>query len=304
VNGERKVLEDDPTDTNLRDSPYYPPRARWYSSFWRLWYPVKRWLYLDRFPKHVQYELSEPLLGLVLPGWALLWSRRPVFGVILGMTYCVSMAVFLIWRGYTVSNVALTLMITIHAGSVLRIEPSTGLLKRCFWSLCVFFALGALVYTPLIHQMEQRWFVALRVGDHVVNIRTGANPGKVSRNDWIAYRVSGGGYGHGQEAPVWVRGGCMFGRVIAVAGDEVAFHPHNVSVNGELRARLANMPTNVTIHVDQRCWFIWPEMAINNEGQVGGAIIMDAMMRLAIVPETSYIGIPYRRWFWRKQSLP
>jgi hypothetical protein len=173
--------------TNSQSSPYYPPRAHWYSSLWRYWYPLKRRLYLDRLPGIGQHEFGRLLLGLALPGWALLWSNRPIWGVILGMTYCVAAPVFIFWRGYTISNVALMLMITIHAGGTLRVEQSTALWKRCLWSLFVFLAISALVYTPLINQMEQHWFVALRVGDHVVNVRTGVKPGKVRRGDWIAY---------------------------------------------------------------------------------------------------------------------
>jgi hypothetical protein len=285
-------------------SPYYPPRARWYSSLWRLWYPVKRRLYLDRLPTIGRHEVGRSLLGLVLPGWALLWSPKPRLGVILGLAYYVAVPVFVIWRGYPVSNIALMLMITIHAGSVLRIERSSALWKRCLSSLMVFLVLGGLIYQPLVNQMELRWFVALRVGNHVVKIRTGLKPGEIRRGDWIAYRIFGLGSGHGHEVPLWVIGGCTLGRVMAVAGDEVAFRPDRVWVNGDSLPRSASMPTNGTVQVEQGCWFVWPEMTINNEGNVDSEIIAQTMMRLAKVAETNYVGMAYQRWFWRKQVLP
>jgi len=291
-------------DMDPQVSPYYPPRARWYSSLWRWWYTLKRWLYLDRLPNIGQQDVSQTLLGLVLPGWALFWSKRPIFGVILGTAYLLSAPVFLIWRGYTVSNIALTLMITIHAGSILRIEQSSTLWKRCLSSLMVFLALGGLVYAPLVNQMERHWFVALRIGDHVINVRTGAGPEKIHRGDWIAYRI--GEFEdwriHGEA--VVVRSGCALGRVLAVADDEVAFHADSVLINGESRPHLTYMPTNGTIYMEQRCWFIWPEMAVTGHGDVGQETITRAMMQLAMVPETSYIGMPYQRWFWRRQTLP
>jgi hypothetical protein len=290
--------------TDSQSSPYYPPRAHWYSSLWRWWYPFKRRLYLEKLPRLGQHEIGRTLLGLVLPGWALLWSTRPMWGVVLGMAYCAAVPVFLIWRGYPASNIALMLMITIHAGSVLRIEQSDALWKRCFWSLVVFLALGGMVYTPLVNLMERHWFVALRVGDRVIRIRTGVKSEKIRRGDWIAYRIGELGFRHGYETPLRVQGGCTLGRVMAVAGDEIAFTSQNLLINGEVFPLLSRMPTNGTFQVEQRHWFIWPEMTVGGELHLEQSIISETMMTLANVPETSYVGIPYHRWFGRQQTVP
>ncbi len=285
-------------------SPYYPPRARWYSSLWQLWYPLKRRLYLDRFHKTGQHEIGRVLLGMVLPGWGLLWSKRPILGVILGTTYCLSAAVFLIWVGYPISNFALTVMISIHAGSILRVEKSVGLRKRTLYSVLVFLAVAECVYVPLRNQIERHWFTPLRVRDRVVVVQTGTKHMNIHRGDWVAYGIGGLEDVHVHWEGVLVRGGCMLGRVMAVAGDEITFTSHGVLINGKSQPLLANMPTKGTVHVEQKCWFIWPEMSINIEGNVGAGIIEQAMMRLAKVPETNCVGVPYRRWFWQQQTLP
>ena len=277
-------------------SPYYPPRARWYSSLWRRWYTLKRWLYLDRLSKIGQHEIGQTLLGMVLPGWALYWSKRPILGVILGTTYCLSAAVFLIWVGYPISSFALTVMISIHAGSILRVEQSVGLWKRMLYSVLIFIAVAECVYVPL----RDHWFRPLLLNGRVLILHAWRPNGPVKRGDWIAYGRPQF-YIHGIR---FAGGVCMFGRVLAVAGDEVTFHPDSVLINGESRSRLSQMPTNGTVHVEQRCWFIWPEMNIYNEGNVGAGIVGQAMMQLAMVPETSYVGMPYRHWFWRQQTLP
>jgi hypothetical protein len=148
--------------------------------------------------------------------------------------------------------------------------------------------------------MERHWLMPLRINGRVLVVHTGLPHGQVKRGDWIAYRLPEF-HIHG----VWVaHENCTLGRVMAVAGDEVVFTPHSVLINGESRPLLAYMPTNGTIHVEQGCWIIWPEMAINNEGHVEPGIIEQAMMQMAIAPEISYVGVPYRHWFGRAQTLP
>ena len=291
-------------DVDSQTSSYYPPRAGWYSPLWRWWYPVKRRLYLDRLPRVVRHKLFQPLLGMVLPGWALLWSKRPILGVILGTIYCLSAPVFLIWAGYPVSNFALTVMISIHAGSIVRVEQSVGLWKRMAYSLLIFLVVAEGVYVPLRHQLERRWFVPLRVGDRVVVVQTGPKHRTIHRGDWIAYRIGAIGEKHVHEAGVLVRGGCVLGRVLAVEGDEVRFQRDGLLVDGKLQQRDPHMPLDGALQVQEGCWFIWPEMSITGHGNVAPGTVDAALLQLATVSEKSFIGVPYQRWFWREQTVP
>ena len=273
---------------------YYPPRSRWYSSLWRCWYPVKRRLHLDRLPKFVRDPFHRGMLGLVLPGWAFLWTGQRKLGVVLGTAYCLSAVVFFVWVGYPVSNFAMTVMISIHAGSILRIQESVGLLKRIVSSLAIFLGLAGLAYIPLLGWIEGHGLMPLRIEDRVIVIRTGRSHPPIRRGDWIAYRLE-----RFSRNEIVVQGGCTLGRVLALPGDEVAFRPDDILVNGQSWPRQAYMPTNGTMQVQQHCWFIWPRLNSNGAGAVA-----DAMMRLAIVPETSYVGVPFRRWLWRRQTVP
>jgi hypothetical protein len=275
---------------------YYPPRARWYSPLWRGWYLLKRWLYLDRLPRFSREPVYRLLLGMALPGWTFLWTGQRMLGLVLGSAYCLSAFVFFVWVGYPVSNFAMMTMISIHAGSILRIQESVGLLKRMAYSLLIFLGVAGLVYIPLRGWIERHWLVPLTVNGQVIVVHTGQSSRAVTRGDAIAYRLSGF-YNYG----IIVRAGCTLGRVLAVPGDEVTFGPQSFSVHGQSYTRLAYMPTNGTIQVQQHCWFIWPE--VNVQG-AGTGLVETAMMQLAIVPETSYVGVPFRRWLWRRQTVP
>jgi hypothetical protein len=232
----------------------------------------------------------------------MVWSDHPMWGVILGTVYCVSVPVFILWRGYTISNLALMTMMSIHAGGIIRVESSATFAKRCLWSLGVFFVLASLLYTPLINQMERRWFVALSVGKRVLYVQTGLKPDGVRRGEWIAYQLDDLGM-HRYAGNIVVNGGCTLGRVLGVGGDELKFTPKKVLVAGQEFAAQAYMPTTGTVNVEAGNWFIWPGMSVFNHG-VGDGAVADTMMRLAKVPETSYLGTPYQRWLWRTQTLP
>jgi hypothetical protein len=275
-----------------------------------------------------QHQLFQLLLRMVLPGWALLWSRRPILGVILGTAYCAAAAVFLVWVGYPVSNTALTVMISIHAGTILRVEPSVGLGKRILSSLVTFLAMAVLVYLPLRNQMEKHWLMPLLVRNQVMVIRTGVDPGTIHRGDWVAYELDRDGIPpafsvydlifHPRQiaheigragmpavfgVAVRIHSGSMFGRVLAVAGDEVHFQQDEVLIHGRLYPRGRYMPAGGEFRVQEGCWFIWPDFDIGGHG-VAPETIGAAMLQLANVPQKNLIGTPYERWFGRRQIIP
>jgi hypothetical protein len=199
---------------------------------------------------------------------------------------------------------ALMTMLSIHAAGILRGEPSITLLRRCLRSVAAFFVIATLIYTPLIRLMERHWFVALKVNDHVVCVRTGVKPIQVQRGDWIAYQLSdlGLGRGHGW-GDVVVNSGCTLGKVLGVAGDVLTFTPENVLVGGQEFARLPYMPTKGTVTVEAGIWFVWPQMNVDIHG-MGNDVVSSTMMRLAKVDEKSYVGTAPERWLWRGQTLP
>ena len=279
---------------------YYPPRAHWYSPLWNGWYRIRRRLYLDRVPKFASDAFYRGMLGAVLPGWALIWTGQRVLGLILGLAYFLSGAVFLGWLGYPISNFALTAMISIHAGSILRVPLAIGFWKRIVYSIFTFLVVTSVVYIPLRNWMQKHWMMPLTINGQVIVIRTGRQPDQLKLGDCIAYNLQRI-YIPGVLSAA---GGCTLGRVLALPGDEVSFGPQAFSVNGVTSPRLDRMPTNGTMRIQQNCWFIWPEVHIRGEQYASGADIAGAMMQLAIVPESSYVGVPFRRWLWRRQTVP
>jgi hypothetical protein len=94
------------------------------------------------------------------------------------------------------------------------------------------------------------------------------------------------------------------GSVLATAGDRVEFSTNSFTVNGVPQPFLPHMPTSGNLVVAENHWFIWPNIAISGNWNVGEADISSAMLQMASVPEKQFVGKPFKRWFWREQILP
>ena len=66
------------------------------------------------------------------------------------------------------------------------------------------------------------------------------------------------------------------------------------------------MPTQGDMTVAEGDWFVWPDVAILEQRANAGTadVTVEAMRQLATIRESEFVGIPFRRWWWRKQPLP
>jgi hypothetical protein len=286
----------------LELSPYYPVRARWYSPLFRLAATFRRIVWLDRI--HLPEGISSWsfIAALLLPGLAF-WVRceRLIGGAVMGV-YALLALVFVIWLGYPAANIAFGLMLSLHATSILFLcSPwlaEARLVFRLLIGLGVLVAVGGLLYAPLrVHGLE-RWLMPLRVNGRVVIVQTFSSAQSVQRGDWIAYRIEGaGGYGWRMQSGFGLR------PVLAAAGDRVRFTTNRIEVNGVPHPRQPHMPVEGGFVVPENHWFIWPELAINLQGNGAVATADAAMLGLSNVAQAQFVGKPLHRWLWRRQIL-
>jgi hypothetical protein len=290
-------------------SKYYPPRARWYSPLWQWFYVVGRKLHVPEHSSVTKQDFYCLLLGLALPGWSWLWSPKPILGVALGSAYLLLAFVFLAWVGQPISNLAFTLMISIHAAGILRMKSSVKVWKRILLSVVVFVAVAQCLYVPLRNAMERHWFAPLQFNGKTIVVLMNQESSNVTRGSWVVYSLESSrqnatnvtnSYGYGA---VIVEGGNTLGRILAVGGDEVVFESHRILVNGRPQQRRDTMPVEGSIAVTHGRVFVWPEMNVRMTTGMGAAV-QPTLLRLAVVPETVIVGKPFDRWFWREQKLP
>jgi len=289
-------------------SPYYPPRARWYSPLFNFGNAIRRHLALDRIhlPRGITFW---GLAGsLLIPGLAVclrgprLWGRAALAAC--GLLFLQ----FIMWLGHPFGNYAFGLMLSIHTtGLVYYCGPllaNARFQDRMFFTLAVLIALGGLLYAPIRSTIQAHWMMPLRVNGHVVVVQKRTSVDTVQRGDWVAYTLSGyvisvHGYRTADD-----HSGTGFGPVLATAGDRVSFSTNVFTVNGVPRPLLPHMPVSGTITVPGNHWFIWPDLAISGHGNVGEESISSAMLQRADVSENQFVGKPCKRWFGRQQSLP
>jgi hypothetical protein len=291
-------------------SPFYPPRARWWSRLLLPWFRFQRALHLEKIHCPAGFSVGTTFLALLVPGLSFCTLGRKMLGLSILAVYGVAVPVYVVRLGFTEGNFAYGLMLAAHATSVFyllshwlgRIEFGARLGLALASLLAVWLAL----YLPLISYLEHHIAVPLRVRGQVVVMHPHLNPSEIKRGDRIMFDLAEKeiGQAHGGDGAVWVRAGVGWGPVLALPKDRVLFSTNSFSVNGVEQPSLANMPAGGEMVVPTNRWFVWPEFAINSHGNVSEANISALIMQLATVSATQMTGRPYPTWFWRKQKIP
>lgn len=288
-------------------SPYYPPRARWYSPLFKAGDSLRRGLFLDR----IQIPRGVTVFGLagsfLIPGLGIYLRRSRLWGLIAFAVCGLLFLQFMMWLGYPFGNYAFGLLLSIHAtGFVYYCSPllaGAQFHSRLLFTVAVLVAVGGFIYAPLRHGIQERWLTPLRVGERVIVVQKWASANTIRRGDWVAYTLSGYVISiHGNQYAG--ESGMGLGPVLAMAGDRVVFSANVFTVNGVPHPLLPHMPSFGALTVAENHWFIWPDFAINGHGNISEASISAAMLQRADVSESQFAGKPFKRWFWRQQSLP
>jgi hypothetical protein len=286
----------------LELSPYYPPRARWYCPLLRIADEFRRLTWLDRIHLPAGISFIAFVSALLVPGFALYVHRERVLARLIIAGYALLLAVFILWLGYPIANVAFGLMLSLHATSVIfLINPWLGNARLPFQLLvgmAVLGVLGGLLYAPLRHQLQTCWLLPLRIRDQVVIVQTFSPAPSVRAGDWIAYEIEA------DRGQGWrLESGYALGPVLAVAGDRVRFTTTTYEINGVYHPHRPHMPVTGELMVPENHWFLWPDLAINVYGNPNPATVEAAMLRIATVSRAQFVGKPFHRWFWRRQML-
>jgi hypothetical protein len=283
-------------------SPYYPPRASWYSPLFRLVEAAKRMMWLDRIHLPAGMATRAFLAGLLIPGYAFVVRGERLIGRVVMLSYGLLAAVFIIWLGYPIANIGFGLMLSLHVSSVIfLLNPwlaDARIPFRLLTGLALLVFVGGGLYAPIRRQVETNWLMPLRINQNVVIVQTFSSSASVKRGDWVAYKLE-----DERGTGLYSRAGLGLRPVLAVAGAQVRFTDQSYVVNGVSLPRLPHMPTTGELTVPEKNWFIWPDFAISNRGNIAEANISAAMLRLAMVAEVQFVGKPLKRWFWRRQHL-
>ncbi len=290
-------------------SPYYPPRARWYSPLFALGHAVRRRTGLDRLHLPDGIPAWAFIVSLLVPGLAFIVRKERLIGRAILLGYGLLAFVFIVWLGYPVANLAFGLMLAAHVTSISfllqRWLADARFGFRIATSVILLALVGGGLYAPLRHELQTKYLMPLRIKENVVILQTFSSLRSIRRADWIAYSLKSHSVGdaHTEGGAVWTQAGFGWGPVLAVAGDRIRFTPQTFEINGVAQKKLPHMPTTGEMVVPEKHWFLWPEIVISGHGNTTEATIASAMLQMATVPETQFIGKPFKRWFWRRQIL-
>ena len=290
-------------------SPYYPPRARWYSRLYYLLFGLRRAMHLEKIHLPATVSSFQFIFSLLIPGYAFFAKGRSLPGWTFLTAYFLAVLLFAGWLGYPAGSIGYGFMISVHASSIAFLE-TYWLRNECRFRFrlamagLTLLAVWLLVYSPLLGFAERHWIMPLRVRENVVIVRRLTSPQGIKRGDWVMYSSAGSftGDAHAGGA-VWIRGGFGWGPVLGLVGDRVEFSTNSFIIAGVERPRLPHMPISGATVVPEKHWFIWPELDIAGHGNVGEAVLSATMLQLATVSHAQLIGKPFKHWFWRRQVL-
>jgi len=291
-------------------SPFYPPRARWYSAFFYLGNAVRRRLALDRLTLPREILVSGLVMGFLVPGLAVVLRGPRIWGRAAMMASALLAMFYIVWLGYPAGNFAFGLLLSVHStGFVYYCNPLLArepFHSRIGFTILVLLGMMLLLYWPARSFVQNHFFTPLRMHGQVVVVQRFLPKRAVQRGDWVAYSPDENDVGENYHGgTVWLRSGLCFAPVLAVAGDTVTFSTNGFAINdGISHTNLSYMPTSGQVVVPEKHWFIWPNLDISGHGDVGAGRITSALMGLADVSETNFYGRPFNQWFWRKQTLP
>ena len=283
------------------ESPYYPPRAHWYAPLYYLSAELRRRLALDRVRLPSGVGAPQVFAGVLVPGLAV-WLRGSRLWGQAALSACALLAlVFVVWLGRPAGNLAFGMLLSVHStGFTYLCEPwldGARLRTRMVFSLAVLLVLGGLLYMPVFNLIQDRWLVPLRVQDRVVVVRKMASAGIINRGDWIAFSIPVQ-HGEGIYSPGWTG----LGPVLAVPGDRVVFSSASFIINGVSRPLRRHMPSSGEWVVPEKHWFVWPDLDISGHG-IPETEISVTILRMATISQDQFAGKPFKRWFWRRQTL-
>ena len=286
--------------TRKNPAPYYPPRARWHGSLFSVGASIRRRVFLHhvRFPAAASF--ARAVATFLVPGLGFYFGGFRFIGKLVMVAYLALALIFIAELGRFLGNVAFGLLIAIHVMSLNsffeRNLAGLQLRSRILLSFAMLLALGGLLYMPARNLIESRWFAPVRINDRVVIIQKFRHIPKVSRGDWIAYSLQGGG-----DHNVYVAAGYGLRPVLGTAGDRIRFSKTLFEVNGVSQPSLANMPDSEEFLVPEKHWFIWPKLDISGHGAVTEDTLISTLLRLATVSEQQFEGKPLKWWFWHRQ---
>jgi signal peptidase I len=285
------------------DSPFYPPRARWYGRLWQSAETLKRRLGMERLHRPSLTSTHDFVAGLVVPGWAFYLQGRRLVGKAIMGGYLLAALVFIIWLGYPFANLISGLMVGAHVTSILFLlrRQLAGLHwgMRLLIPLGIMFAVTQLVYLPMLGLVQNHLFLPLRVHGQVFVVQRQTSSRSIHRGDAIAYRLE-----EFRFEMYRVEEGFGLDRVIGLPGDTIQFLPDRFTVNGVPYGLYPNMPKAGEWVVPEKHWFVWPNFAITGHGATDGAYVSELIRANGMVDQTRFVGRAYAHWFGRRQSIP
>lgn len=288
----------------MEDSPYYPPRANGFSRHFTV--PLVRlvnWLGWSGAERFLGVKPWQAAMAVCVPGYAYGVMGYPKVAAAVLTAWVLSALSFFVFLGGTLSNAAFSCCISLHVSSAVqfmlpRFFPESPLGTKISAALMTLLVIGGGVYYPSTKLMDRYWILPLQTPEGPLVISRWNNQPPFKRGEWVAWErettemVSG----------VIVRGGKVFGPVLATGGDQVRFGSGELTVNQDRIRAFPSMPSTGEFFPAKGELMAWPMMTVERQVNISPEVIARGIARIGTIPEKTVLGRPMKRWFFRDQQ--
>jgi hypothetical protein len=279
---------------NGPSSPFYPPRARWYSRWLGRLECLFPSLQPGLVPVASRLGWKAWLVGLLVPGAGFWLTGRPLPGRWCFAANVVLLLVGLAAVGHPPSVAALVCAALIHVAGIVR------LVHRMTPGHAVVYRIGSVLLPPVFYLkacvlVGEFLFFPVEIDGHVVVVSRLTEPAEVRVGDLVACRAVDPG-----TRGVQAREGIELGHVLAMGGTRVEFGPMHLRTSEGILPTRYGMPARGSLVLGEKVWFIWPTEINTRRNPEAESLLLQA----AQVPHEALVGRMFRHWFGRVQSVP
>lgn len=284
-------------------SPFYPPRAGRSRYLYKALDGIRRCLHRSQIGQNlsVDYPPAGFLKNCLVPGFGFRvagWDRLARAGL---TCWLVALVIYFLWIGRGMATVALALLLSIHASSILcavsRAWPQCLLLTRLLIAATVVISLNQFVYGPVLSVVARSAILPIWYQDGFYVINRTPWGRDLRRGDLVAYRI------HAQSGAARIMEGIGIDQVIGLPGDVIEFTRAELRINGAPYPKREGMPNAGRLALPRNYWFVWPTLQNTAmHGVVDASVISAATFAAGTVPRENILGKPSEFRLWRHQN--
>lgn len=289
---------------SLYQSPYYPPRANFWSPIKHAFHDLKEifleWKYRVNNGEFVN---RIAFLPLVIPGFGFVYAGKPRLGRLTLVLYLLSLFYFFLMLGFKEANYALGFMIFLHSLSIIYylagLIGTMTIKTQITFNLIISVILVPFAYYIFIKFLHSYVLIPVHYCNSVMVAVKARNLSKLSPGDLIVFHQQGF---YSYLGEVNFIGGLNAGTVIAKENEKIRFSRNLAITKNGLFNKPEIYPESYEFTVPLSSVFVLTEMKVSgNLSKRMRENMQSIIIQQSIISDDTFEGYIPKIWLGRRQ---